>query len=125
MDSIDLADSTTQIVAVRLDSEHSRLVVFDGETEGAIGVVNAKNLLNIYLTDQSPNFRHLVREAPIIPETLDARDVVAILRDAPMHMGLVHDEYGVFQGVVTSADILEAIIGSFIIRKTGLLSLLP
>ena len=28
-------------------------------------------------------------------------------------MGLVHDEYGVFQGVVTSADILEAIVGSF------------
>jgi putative hemolysin len=28
-------------------------------------------------------------------------------------MGLVHDEYGVFQGVVTSADILEAIVGAF------------
>ena len=28
-------------------------------------------------------------------------------------MGLVHDEYGVFQGVVTSADILESIVGSF------------
>lgn len=50
---------------------------------------------------------------PVIPESLDARDVVAILRDAPVHMGLVHDVYGVFQGVVTSADILEAIVGSF------------
>ena len=28
-------------------------------------------------------------------------------------MGLVHDEYGVFQGVVTSADILESIVGGF------------
>ena len=55
----------------------------------------------------------LIRQAPIIPETVDARDVVAILRDLPVHIGLVHDEYGVFQGVVTSADILEAIVGSF------------
>ena len=76
-------------------------------------MVNAKNLLDIYLADQTPKFRDLVREAPIIPETLDARDVVTILRDAPVHAGLVHDEYGVFQGVVTSADILEAIVGSF------------
>ena len=41
------------------------------------------------------------------------RDVVAILRDSTVHMGLVHDEYGVFQGVVTSADILESIVGGF------------
>ena len=33
--------------------------------------------------------------------------------DSPVHIGLIHDEYGVFQGVVTSADILEAIVGSF------------
>ena len=54
-----------------------------------------------------------MREAPIIPEFLDARDVVAVLRDSAVHMGLVHDEYGAFQGVVTSADILESIVGGF------------
>ena len=57
--------------------------------------------------------RKLVRPAPVIPEFLDARDVVAILRDSAVHMGLVHDEYGAFQGVVTSADILESIVGGF------------
>lgn len=113
VDSINLADSTAQIVADLLGSEHSRLIVFDGNSEGAVGVVNAKSLLDVYLAEKAPIFRDLVCEAPIIPETVDARDVVAILRDAPVHMGLVHDEYGVFQGVVTSADILEAIIGSF------------
>ena len=66
-----------------------------------------------YLSGQTPDIRKLVRQAPIIPEFLDARDVVAILRDSAVHMGLVHDEYGVFQGVVTSADILESIVGGF------------
>ena len=41
--------------------------------------------------------RHGVDEAPIIPEPLDARDVVSILRDSPVHMGLVHDECDTFQ----------------------------
>lgn len=113
VDTINLADSNSQIFANLLDSDHSRLVVFDGDGEGALGIVNAKDLLNVYLAGKTPKVRDLVREAPIIPETLDARDVVSILRDTPVHMGLVHDEYGVFQGVVTSADILEAIVGSF------------
>ena len=37
-------------------------------------------------------------------KSADARDVVAILKESPVHMGLVYDEYGAFQGVVTSAD---------------------
>ena len=53
-------------------------------------------------------FQH-IRQAPIVPETVDARDVIAILRDSAVHTGLVYDEYGVFQGIVTSADILESI----------------
>src|SRR5207237_3287047 len=86
---------------------------FEGTREHALGIVQAKDMLDAYLSGQKPDIRQLIRDAPVIPESLDARDVIAILRDSPVHMGLVHDEYGVFQGVVTSADILEAIVGSF------------
>jgi putative hemolysin len=44
---------------------------------------------------------------------MDALDVVQILKDTPVHVALVHDEYGHFQGLVTSADILETIVGAF------------
>jgi putative hemolysin len=72
-------------------------------------------VLNAFMTDgtAAPDIRSLVRQAPVIPESADARDVVAILKDSPVHMGLVYDEYGAFQGVVTSADILESIVGGF------------
>jgi putative hemolysin len=110
---IDLADPPSEIFAALLKTNHSRCVVFEGNRDAALGIVQAKDMLDVYLAGKTPDIRALIREAPIIPETFDARDVVTILRDSPVHMGLVHDEYGVFQGVVTSADILEAIVGSF------------
>ncbi len=110
---INLADTPESIRSALAASSHFRFVVFDEDTDAALGIINAKDILDSYLSGQEPDMRKLVRLAPVIPEFLDARDVVAVLRDSAVHMGLVHDEYGVFQGVVTSADILEAIVGGF------------
>jgi putative hemolysin len=114
---INLTDIPQIIYSTLADSAHSRFVVFDGDTNSALGIIQAKDLLDIYLSGETPDARKVVRDAPVIPESLDARDVVSILRDSPVHMGLVHDEYGTFQGVVTSADILQAIVGAFHTEK--------
>jgi putative hemolysin len=78
-----------------------------------LGVIQAKDLLDAYLRGEQPDLRAQVRPAPVIPDTADALDVVQAIKTSAVHMALIHDEYGHFEGVVTDADILEAIVGAF------------
>lgn len=110
---INLTDSQQALRSALAASGHSSLVVFDRAADAVVGIVKAKDMLDCFLAGQPLDLGRLVRSAPVIPEFLDARDVVAILRNSAVHIGLVHDEYGEFQGVVTSADILESIVGGF------------
>jgi putative hemolysin len=110
---IDLADDPEEINAALSASTHSRLPVHDGDPDTVIGVVQAKDFLEAYIQGKEPVIRDLVRQAPIIPDTADAHDVIATLKGSRIHLGLVHDEYGHFRGVVTTADILESIVGAF------------
>jgi putative hemolysin len=113
VDEVDLGNDPETIREVVSNSPHSRFPVSDGDRGRPIGVLQAKDLLVAYMRESAPDLRALVREAPIIPASADARDVLAILKAAPVHIGLVHDEYGAFEGVVTTADILESIVGAF------------
>jgi putative hemolysin len=54
-----------------------------------------------------------MREVPVVSDRADALDVIEILRASPNHMALVYDEYGAFEGIITTGDILEAITGTF------------
>jgi putative hemolysin len=113
VDEIDLNDAPETIREIMSKSPHSRFPVSDGDRDKPIGVLQAKDLLVAYMNERTPDMRALVRDAPVIPASADARDVLAILKAAPVHVGLVYDEYGAFEGVVTAADILESIVGAF------------
>jgi putative hemolysin len=114
VDYIDLANGDAANRARILKSEHSRLPVCDGSLDIVIGVLQAKDVADAYLKGSTASdLRGLVRTAPIVPETMDAHDIVAVLKESTVHICLVHDEYGHFEGVVTSADILESIVGDF------------
>ena len=112
VDAINLADDDAAIRATLRDSQHSRLPVYDAQGD-VIGVVQAKEILSAYLADETPDIRRLVRHAPVIPDSADVRDVIFSLKESPIHMGLVHDEYGHFRGLVGMTDILSSIVGEF------------
>jgi putative hemolysin len=113
VDMIDLTADPGDIRRMLVESIHSRLPVHAGTSEEMLGVVQAKDLLDACLRGERLDIRAQVRPAANVPDTVDALDVVDVIKASPVHMALVHDEYGHFQGVVTNADILEAIVGDF------------
>ena len=113
VDMVDLTDGPDDIRRMLVESIHSRLPVHAGTPEEMLGVVQAKDLLDACLRGERLELRAQVRPAANVPDTADALDVVDVIKGSPVHMALVHDEYGHFQGVVTNADILEAIVGDF------------
>ena len=113
VDWIDVTASESDIKARLIATPHSRLPVGDGSPNALIGVVQTRELLAAILTGRSFDIGAHVRKAPIVPETTDALDVLAILREAGVPMALIYDEFGNFEGLVTPADILEAIAGVF------------
>ena len=113
VDWIDANADADEVRARLLASPHTRLPVGDGSPDDLIGVVRARELLIALMSDQPLDVRAHLRQAPIIPDTMDALDVLETLRDAEVPMALIHDEYGHFEGIVTPADVLEAIAGVF------------
>jgi putative hemolysin len=113
VDMIDLSADPEDIRSTIAQSVHSRLPAHGGTPEEMLGVIQAKDLLDAYLRGERPDIRAQVRPAPNVPDTADALDVLDVIKGSPVHMALVHDEYGQFEGIVTNADILQAIAGAF------------
>lgn len=110
---IDLSDSADEIRAQLRATRRSRLPVQEGEADAIIGVVVVKELIDFLSDGGTHDLRGLVSEAPVVMDTAGALQVLREIRASRVHMALVFDEYGHFEGIITPGDVLEAIIGAF------------
>jgi len=115
-DEVDWVDLDADDAAIRGSlqaSAHSRLPAAKGSLDALLGVIRTKDVLDAYLGGAPADPRAFIKEAPVIIDAMTAVQAMELLRKSGTHMVLVVDEYGVFQGLLTTSNILEAIAGAF------------
>lgn len=110
---INLTFDDDEIREALIAARHSVLPVCEGEPDTIIGVVRVRDIIAPLAAKGTFSVRQIMRKAPVIPDTTDALAALKTLREAEVPFGLVHDEFGHFEGILTPADILDAIAGAF------------
>ena len=109
---LDINDTVAEIRRKVKDSPFSRFPVGDDSLDNLVGVVKAKDLLLADLKT-GKQLKEIARPPLYVPETAFGSRALEILKEAKREMVLVVDEFGVVQGLLTLADILEEIVGAF------------
>jgi CBS domain containing-hemolysin-like protein len=92
---------------------HSRIPVYEETIDSILGIVYAKDLLQIH-PDAEWKLEEVMRPAPFIPETKNVRELLHEFQSQKVHMAIVLDEYGGTAGLVTIEDILEELVGEIV-----------
>jgi CBS domain containing-hemolysin-like protein len=113
--------SLDAVLKTMVESQHSRLPVWEDKPEQIIGAVFFKDMLRIWHERRNlqrsrrpvPPFvlARIMRKPLIVPETKPLMQMLEEFRHKHAHMALVVDEFGTVTGLLTVEDVLEQIVG--------------
>mgnify|MGYP003964043735 FL=1 len=112
---IDIEDDWQDILNQITLSQHTRLPVFRDNTEHLLGILHMRDAIHLHATesDDKAELIKLLRDQLFIPEQTTLNTQLLQFQRLKQRMGLVVDEYGDVQGLVTLEDLLEEIVGEF------------
>jgi putative hemolysin len=106
-----LHSNKEQVKNFMLKELHSIYPVYGDNHDDIVGVVNLKSIFS-HFEKESFNLSEIMTEAPFMMEQTTAYKALEQFKNTGIHYALVSDEYGVFQGIITLNDILEALVGN-------------
>lgn len=112
---IDIEESWADILKILSVSEHTRLPVYRENINQVLGMLHTRKVLNLACQGELDKAKLLscMEEVYFIPEGASLNAQLLNFREEKKRIGLIVDEYGDVQGLLTLEDILEEIVGEF------------
>lgn len=109
--ALEINSSLSEVLRVIQESGYSRYPVFRGSFDNIEGIVHAKDILPVMQSPAEFNLSRLLRRPLFVPELASIEQVLIQMQEKAVHLALVVDEFGSFEGIVTLEDIMEEIVG--------------
>jgi len=121
---IDINDDWKKIQKQLTQANHTRVLLYRDNIDDVVGYIHARDALKLLSKSQftKATLLRAVRELYFIPESTPLNIQLLKFQHAKERLGLVVDEYGDIQGLVTLEDILEEIVGDFTTTMTPTVS---
>jgi CBS domain containing-hemolysin-like protein len=108
------ADTTVeQLTHLLSQHPYSRVPVYRGDLDHIVGIVSARDLLQVADTDAARRVASSLMKSDVyfVPETKRANELLNEMQRENRRMAIAIDEYGGVAGLVTVEDLIEEIVG--------------
>ena len=113
--AIDINDDWDSILRQLTQSTHTKILLFRDTIDDSVGFVHSRDSLRLLSREQfdKTSMLRAAKEIYFIPEGTPLNVQLLKFQRRKERIGLIVDEYGDIQGLVTLEDILEEIVGDF------------
>ncbi len=111
MVAIPISASEEEIKKVFVESQFSRIPVYEDDKDNIVGILNYKDYVIACYSGKKIDLKKIIMQPLKVSETMKVDELIKTMQKEKKHLAIVVDEYGGTSGIVTMEDALELMVG--------------
>ena len=108
---LEIGSDQNMVLRTVTEEGYSRLPVYRDTVDNVIGVIHAKDVINILQNSDLIILEDIIRKPYFVPDSMKISELLREFQKKRAQMAIVLDEFGGTAGIITLEDIIEEIVG--------------
>ncbi len=109
-----LNNTEKEVLSTIAEKHFSKYLLLDKSIDNVVGVISVKDII-LMIGNQAPfDLKSIAQPALFIPESLYAKKVLELFKKNKNKFGVVVNEYGGTEGIITLHDLTESVFGDIL-----------